>query len=151
MQLSKNFSLQEMTKSQSGVRLGIDNTPNSEIIGNLSDLVTNILQPLRDFWNRPITVSSGYRSTELNKAVGGSPSSEHCKGYAADIEIVGVDNFTLFEYIKKNMKFTQLILEFYEEGIQDSGWIHVSFNPANLKNECLKATKVNGKTVYTKV
>lgn len=151
MQLSKNFSLQEMTKSQSGVRLGIDNTPSSEIINNLSNLVTNILQPLRDFWNRPITVSSGYRSTELNKAVGGSPSSEHCKGYAADIEIVGVDNFTLFEYIKKNMKFTQLILEFYEEGIQDSGWIHVSFNPANLKNECLKATKVNGKTVYTKV
>ena len=131
--------------------MGIDNTPNSEIISNLTNLVTNILQPLRDFWNRPITVSSGYRSVELNRAIGGSPSSEHCKGYAADIEIVGVDNFTLFEYIKKNMKFTQIILEFYQEGIPDSGWVHISRNDKDLKCEALIAEKINGKTIYRRV
>lgn len=149
MHLSKNFTLAELTKSQTAIRLGIDNTPSEDILNNLKGLVENVLQPLRDFWNRPITVSSGYRSVELNKTIGGSNTSEHCKGYAADIEIIGVDNRYLFEYIKKNMKFTQLILEFYEEGIPDSGWIHLSFNPDNLKCESLIASKKNGRTVYS--
>lgn len=151
MQLTKNFSLAEMIKSQQGTRLGIDNTPNREVIQALQNLCKGVLQPLRDNLGMVVSVSSGYRSVELNRAIGGSPTSDHCKGYAADIEVPGMDNKELFNYIRKHFKFTQLILEFYEEGIPDSGWIHVSYNPDNLKCECLTATKKNGKTVYTKV
>lgn len=148
MQLSKNFSLQELTKSQQGTRLGIDNTPSDAVINNLQVLVNNILQPLRDMLGKPISISSGYRSFELNTAIGGSRTSEHCFGYAADIEVPGMDNKELFNLIKKNFKFTQLILEFYQEGIPDSGWVHVSYNPTNLKNQSLLAVKQNNKTVY---
>lgn len=151
MQLTKNFSLAEMIKSQQTTRLCIDNYPNETIIKDLENLCKGVLQPLRDNLGRVVSVSSGYRSVELNRAIGGSPTSDHCKGYAADIEVPGMDNKELFEYIRKNFKFTQLILEFYQEGIPDSGWIHVSYNPDNLKCECLTATKKNGKTVYTKV
>lgn len=151
MQLTKNFSLAELTKSQQGTRLGIDNTPSEEVINALQNLCKGVLQPLRDNLGKVVSVSSGYRSVALNKAIGGSSTSEHCKGYAADIEVPGVDNKVLFEYIRKNFKFTQLILEFYEEGISDSGWVHVSRNEDNLKCECLTAIKKNGKTVYTKV
>lgn len=148
MQLSKNFSLQELTKSQQGTRLGINNTPSDTVINNLQGLVNSILQPLRDMLKKPISISSGYRSFELNTAIGGSRTSEHCFGYAADIEVPGIDNKQLFDIIKKNFKFTQLILEFYQEGIPDSGWVHVSMNPTNLKNQSLLAVKQNNKTVY---
>lgn len=148
MQLSKNFSLQELTKSQQGTRLGLNNTPSDTVINNLQGLVNSILQPLRDMLGKPISISSGYRSFELNTAIGGSRTSEHCFGYAADIEVPGMDNKELFDLIKKNFKFTQLILEFYQEGIPDSGWVHVSMNPTNLKNQSLLAVKQNNKTVY---
>lgn len=151
MQLSKNFSLSELCFSQSAVSKGIDNTPSQEVIDNLTNLVKNILQPLRDITGKPITINSGYRSVKLNKSIGGSPTSEHCFGYAADIEIFGLDNKELFNIIRKNFKFTQLILEFYEEGVANSGWVHVSYNPSDLKCQCLVATKVNGKVLYKKV
>lgn len=151
MLLSKNFTLEEMTKSQQGLRLGIDNTPSKDVIQNLSHLVVNILQPIRDALGKPIVISSGYRCIALNKAIGGSSTSDHCKGMAADIEIPGVDNRELFNYIRSNFKFKQVILEFYKEGIDDSGWVHVSYDQNNLKNESLLATSVAGKTVYSKV
>jgi len=93
-------------------------------------------------------VNSGYRSPEVNTAVGGSKTSDHCKGQAADIEIAGVPNAELAEWIRDNLAFTQVILEFYTQGIPDSGWVHVSYDPANLKKQSLTAVKQDGKTVY---
>jgi zinc D-Ala-D-Ala carboxypeptidase len=150
MKLSPHFNLAEFTKSQTAVRRNIDNTPSLTAIDNLQLLVDNVLQPVRLNFGRPVTVSSGYRSPHLNVAIGGSPTSDHCLGMAADIEIVGVDNRELANYIRYNLKYTQLILEFYTDGVADSGWVHVSYDKNNLKCEVLRATKVNGKTKYTR-
>jgi hypothetical protein len=106
------------------------------------------LQPIRDHYKKGIKVNSGFRHPNVNAAVGGSRTSDHCKGQAADIEIPGVANADLAEYIKDNFKFTQLILEFYTPGVPDSGWVHVSYDPGNLKCQVMTAYKKNGKTVY---
>ena len=148
MQLSANFSLHEMSKSETALRMGFDNTPTKEAEAHLKLLCDNILQPVRDHYGKGVKINSAYRSPESNAAVGGSKTSDHCKGMAADIEIPGVANAELAEYIKNNHKFTQLILEFYTPGIPDSGWVHVSYDPDNLKKQCLTATKQAGKTVY---
>jgi len=143
--LSANFSLNELIKSDAAVRLDINNVPSSQVIDNLQDLVTNILQPLRDKFG-PIVVTSGYRSQALNKAIGGSTTSDHCLGYAADFE-ASIDNRELAIYIRDNMSFTQLISEFYD-GRPDSGWVHCSYNSLDLKGQVLTARKVNGRTQY---
>jgi hypothetical protein len=148
MKLSTNFSLSELTKSEAATRLGLDNTPALQIIENLEALVENILQPVRDKFG-PVVVTSGYRSPEVNKAIGGSTTSDHCKGQAADFEVLGKDNRELAIWIAENMQFTQLILEFYKLGVPDSGWVHCSYDPSNLKRQVLTAEKVNGKTVYS--
>ena len=148
MQLSANFSLHEMSKSETALRMGFDNTPTKEAEAHLKLLCDNILQPVRNHYGKGVKINSAYRSPESNAAVGGSKTSDHCRGMAADIEIPGVANAALAEYIKNNYKFTQLILEFYTPGIPDSGWVHVSYDPDNLKKQCLTATKQNGKTVY---
>jgi zinc D-Ala-D-Ala carboxypeptidase len=148
MQLSANFSLHEMSKSETALRMGFDNTPTKEAEAHLKLLCDNILQPVRNHYGKGVKINSAYRSPESNAAVGGSKTSDHCRGMAADIEIPGVANAELAEYIKNNYKFTQLILEFYTPGIPDSGWVHVSYDPDNLKKQCLTATKQNGKTVY---
>lgn len=147
-QLTANFSLHELSKSETALRMGFDNTPTPEAEANLKALCEHVLQPIRDHYGKGVKVNSAYRSPESNAAVGGSKTSDHCKGMAADIEIPGVPNAELAEYIKANHKFTQLILEFYTPGIPDSGWVHVSYDPSNLKGQCLTATKQNGKTVY---
>lgn len=147
-QLTANFSLHELSKSETALRMGFDNTPTPEAEANLKALCEHVLQPIRDHYGKGVKVNSAYRSPESNAAVGGSKTSDHCKGMAADIEIPGVPNAELAEHIKANYKFTQLILEFYTFGIPDSGWVHVSFDPSNLKGQCLTATKQNGKTVY---
>ena len=98
--------------------------------------------------NSSVKVNSGYRSPETNQATGGSRTSDHCKGQAADIEIPGVPNAELAQWIMDNLDYTQLILEFYTPGIPDSGWVHVSYNPDNLKKQELTAMKVAGKTQY---
>ncbi len=149
MQLSTNFSLDELTRSDEATRLCIDNTPSLRVIDSLQALVDNVLQPMRDRLGA-VSVSSGYRSPALNKAIGGSATSDHCFGYAADIQINGLDNRELAGWIKGGSSFTQLILEFYEDGKPSSGWVHISYNPADLKNECLRAVKQAGKTVYIK-
>jgi len=148
MNLTKNFTLSELTKSETALRKGLNNEPNQEVISNLQLLADNVLQPVREHYNKGIKVNSGYRSPEVNASVGGSKTSDHCKGQAADIEIPGVSNAELAEYIKNNLKFTQLILEFYTQGVPDSGWVHVSYDSSNLKCQTLTAVKQNGKTVY---
>lgn len=148
MNLSANFTLKELTKSDTATRLGLDNTPDDEALENLKTLCEMVLQPVREHFGKSVTVNSGYRSPESNAAVGGSKTSDHCKGQAADIEIVGVANADLAQWIMDNLDYTQLILEFYTPGIPDSGWVHVSYDPNNLKKQELTATKVAGKTTY---
>ena len=147
--LTNNFSLQEMIKSETALRRDMDNTPHSdEVVQNLTTLCEQVLQPLRDAYGVGIKVNSGYRSPDVNAAVGGSRTSDHCKGQAADIEIPGVANADLAQYIADNFHFTQLILEFYTQGIPDSGWVHVSYVADNLKRQVMTAVKQNGRTVY---
>lgn len=148
MQLTNNFSLKELTVSDTAVRLGLDNTPNETVTANLKTLAENILQPVREHYGKSVKVNSGYRAPEVNAAVGGSKTSDHCKGQAADIEINGVANGDLAKYITENFKFTQVILEFYTQGVPDSGWVHVSYDANDLKCQVLTAVKQNGKTVY---
>lgn len=148
MNLTKNFTLHELTKSETALRHDLDNTPDQEAISNLQDLAFNVLQPIRDHYGRGVKVNSGFRHPEVNAKVGGSRTSDHCRGMAADIEIPGVPNAELAEWIKANLPFTQVILEFYTQGIPDSGWVHVSYDPANLKKQALTAVKQDGKTVY---
>ena len=148
MKLTENFSLAEMTKSETALRLDMDNTPEPEHLENLKALAENVLQPIRNYYGMGVKVNSGYRHPDVNKAVGGSTTSDHCKGMAADIEIPGVPNAELAQYIADNLKFRQLILEFYTPGVPDSGWVHVSYNPADNKKQVLTAMKENGKTVY---
>jgi len=147
VQLTNNFSLAELVKSETALRHGLDNTPGETEIENLRNLATYILQPVRDAFG-PTKVNSGYRAPEVNAAVGGSRTSDHCKGQAADIEVPGVANADLAQWIVDNLHFTQVILEFYTPGIPDSGWVHVSFDPANLKKQALTAVRENGKVVY---
>ena len=148
MQLTKNFSLHELTKSETALRMGFDNTPGEVEIASLKLLAEKVLQPVRDHFGKGVKVNSGYRSPESNAAVKGSKTSDHCLGRAADIEIPGVPNAELAQWIMDNLDYTQLILEFYTPGIPDSGWVHVSFDPANLKKQELTAMKVAGKTQY---
>lgn len=149
MQISKNFYLDEFITSQTAERLGIDNTPSDIIVKNLTALVDNILQPVRDHYDRPITISSGYRCPKLNKAIGGAVSSQHMKGEAADIHIPGVPNHELAQFIIDNFTFDQVILEFYTLGKPDSGWVHVAYSRTNPnKKSVLTAVLKDKKTVY---
>ena len=130
MQITKNFTLEEMVYSPTALRKGIDNRPDNEVKNNLINLVENILQPLRDGLNEPIIVSSGYRCPELNESIGGAKHSQHMKGQAADIHCS--DNVKLFNYIKDYLEFDQLINEY------DYKWIHVSFNDGKNRHQVLK-------------
>ncbi len=128
MKLTENFTLQELIKSQTALRKGINNKPASpDIVVNLQTLCEKVLQPVRDHFGKPVTVNSGYRCPKLNKAIGSSSKSQHTKGLAADIEIPGVSNKELAEYIESNLPFDQLILEFYNGVDPNSGWVHVSY------------------------
>lgn len=148
MKLSKNFSLAEFTKSQTAVRMGIDNTPEGEHLEAARALFENVVQPVRDHFG-PTVINSGYRGPDLNRAVGGSASSQHCKGEAVDIEVPGVANAEVAQWILDNMEFDQLILEFYTPGIPDSGWVHVSYKADDEnRKSVLTAMKEDGKTVY---
>jgi len=148
MQLTNNFSLAEMVKSDTALRHDMDNTPGEKEIENLKRLAEKVLQPVRDYFKTGVKVNSGYRHPEVNAKVGGSKTSDHCRGQAADIEIPGVPNADLAQWITENLDFTQVILEFYTQGVPDSGWVHVSYDPENLKKQALTAVKQNGKTVY---
>ena len=149
MKLSPNFSLNELTKSQTAERKGIDNTPSAEHQENLKSLCTHVLQPIRDHFSRVVTISSGYRSPELCTAIGSKITSQHAKGEAADFEIFGVSNKELADYIHYNVNYDQLILEYWNESDPNSGWVHCSYSEGNNRNQYLKAYKDdNNKTKY---
>ena len=152
--LSKNFTINEYTKSQTAIRKGIDNSiANEDHLEAAEALFADVVQKVRDHFG-PTVINSGYRSVALNSAVGGSITSQHCKGEAVDIEVPGVPNATVAEWIRDNLEFDQLILEFYTPGIPDSGWVHVSYVDPLIgkenRNAVLTAVKENGKTIYKK-
>lgn len=148
MQLSKNLSLSEMIISSEAKRKGISNMPTEEHLANMKKLAINVFQPIRDHFKVPIHISSGYRSLALNKAIKGSKTSQHVLGQAVDIDVDvssnGINNKMIFEFIKNNIDFDQLINEF------NYSWVHVSYNPnGKQRKQILDATKSNGKTVYS--
>jgi zinc D-Ala-D-Ala carboxypeptidase len=148
MKLSANFQLSELVKSQTATRKGIPNNPSPAHIDNLKALCVNVLQPIRSHFNSPVLISSGYRSPELCIAIGSKISSQHAEGKAADLEVVGVDNQVLATWIKENLEYDQLILEFYNEGEPDSGWVHISWNSEENRNSSLKAVREDSKVLY---
>lgn len=148
MNLTANFTLAEMTKSETALRHDMDNTPGEAEIANLKALAENVLQPVRDHFGKGVKVNSGFRHPEVNAKVGGSKTSDHCQGQAADIEIPGDPNADLAQWIVSNLDFRQVILEFYTPGVPDSGWVHVSYVAGDNKKQVLTATKKDGKTVY---
>ena len=127
--LSKNFTLQEYIKSQTALRQGIDNTPSNEHLASAKKLFEMVVQPVRDHFGVTV-INSGYRGPALNAAVGGSATSQHCRGEAVDIECPGTPNYDVALWIEQNLDYDQLILEFYTPGIPDSGWVHVSYKSA---------------------
>jgi len=133
MNLTKNFTLEELTKSQIASRFNLDNTPSFSVKQNLKTLAEKILQHVRDHYNLPVVVSSGFRSLSVNRAVGGSTRSQHLTGEAADFSLPSVDNYSVAKWIKENLNYDQLILEFYSGG--NSGWIHVGYSPRHLNQE----------------
>ena len=145
MQLSKHFTLEEFEKSQTATRKGIKNKAGSGEIKNLGDLCYEVLEPVRAKFDKPVTITSGYRSPELSEAIGSKATSQHCKGEAADFEIAGVSNLQVALWIKNNVDFDQLILEFWKEGEPNSGWVHVSYSNNSNRKQVLT---FDGKT-YT--
>ena len=152
MKLTENFSLNELTKSQTAERKGIDNTPSAEHQENLKSLCEMILQPIRDHFGQVVSVSSGYRSQELCVAIGSSTQSQHAKGQASDFEIFGISNKELADYIDENLDYDQLILEYWKgEDEPNSGWVHCSYTNGNNRKQYLRAYKENGSTKYEPV
>jgi hypothetical protein len=152
MQLSKHLSLAEVTRSDSAKRNGISNQPTPEHLENFKKLAEHIFEPIREHFKVPIHISSGYRSKELNAAIGGSLTSQHCSGEAIDIDMDGsadgVTNKMVFDYIKANLNFDQLIAEFPKNGNPE--WVHVSYeSTGKQRKQVLVAKKVSGKTVYS--
>ena len=148
MSLTKNFSLLELTKSQTAERKGINNTPSAEHQDNLKSLCTHVLQPIRDHFSKVVTISSGYRSPELGLAIGSKTTSQHAKGQAADFEIFGMSNQELAIWIHENLEYDQLILEYWKEEDPNSGWVHCSYTSEGNRKQYLKAYKENGSTKY---
>ena len=147
MQLTKNFSLIELTSSETAVRKGINNTPTTEVVVNLKYLCENVMQPLRDWYGKPINITSGYRSPQLNKAIGGSTTSDHCLGRAIDFTLPQDDYKEVFDYIRENLIFDQLIWEMGNDIAPQ--WIHVSFRIDNNRKQVLRAYKnAIGQTKY---
>ena len=152
MKLSQNLSLNEVTKSNTAMRRGIDNTPSEEHLENLKYLAEKVFQPIREHFGVPIYISSGYRSPELNEAIGGSPRSFHSHGMALDLDQDGrnrgVSNSDVFYFIKDNLPFTELIWEFGDEN--NPNWVHVAIAPGREDEKKIKiAERINNKTTYS--
>jgi hypothetical protein len=149
MKLSKNFTIAEYIKSQTATRKDIDNSLSEDHLESAKLLFAKVVQPVREQWGVTV-INSGYRSLALNKAVGGSSKSQHCKGEAVDLECVGASNAEVAQWIESTLEFDQLILEFYTPGDPRSGWVHVSYKESNNRKSVLTASKIKGKTVYSK-
>ena len=150
MKISQHLSLSEITRSETAKRRGISNTPTPEHLENFKLLADNVFEKIRAHFGVPIHISSGYRSKELNDAIGGSQTSQHSKGQAIDIDMdgssSGVSNADIYNYIKDKLDFDQLIWEFGTEKNPD--WVHVSYNQGKNRKQKLKAVRINGKTSY---
>ena len=151
MKLSEHLDLAEVTRSETAKRKGISNMPTPEHLENFKKLAQNIFEPIRKHFGVPIHISSGYRSKALNTAIGGSLTSQHCSGEAIDIDMDGsangVTNKMVFEFIKANLNFDQLIWEFGTKDAPD--WVHVSFETTGKqRKQILRAVKSGGKTAY---
>ena len=151
MQLSEHLNLAEVTRSETAKRKGISNMPTPEHLENFKNLAINIFEPIRKHFGKPIHISSGYRSKQLNTAIGGSLTSQHCSGEAIDIDMDGsangITNKQVFDYIKQYLNFDQLIWEFGTSANPD--WVHVSYKTnGKQRKQILKAVKQGGKTSY---
>ena len=147
--ISKHVSYAEGIKSNTAMRLNIDNAPGDYHLTNMTGVAENIFEPLREWVGGPIKINSFYRSVALNKAIGGSSRSQHCEGRAMDIDDTfgHKTNAEMFEWIKANLNFDQMIWEFGTEDNPD--WVHISYvSPEENRNRCLKAERINGKAVY---
>lgn len=153
MMLSKNLSLRECTKSATAIRHDIDNNPGIQTVMRLKNIAQDVFQPIRDHFNVPIGISSGYRSKALNKAVRGSRNSQHITGCALDIDadIYGqITNKQIFDFVKENLVFDQLIWEF--GGDENPAWVHVSYDKDKVnRGEVLLASIINGRVRYTPI
>ena len=151
MNISEHVSLKEATRSNTAKRLGIENMPDNETLITMQITAEHIFEPLRNKFNEPIYISSFYRSPELNKAIGGSTSSQHCKGEAIDIDDVysKASNADFFNYIKNKLEFDQLIWEFGDN--ENPAWVHVSYSLGKNRMRVLKAVKENGRTKYINI
>ena len=151
MKFTANITLDELTKSQTAERKGINNNPSPQQIENLKALAVNILQPIRSHFDKPLIISSGFRCAQLCIEIGSKITSQHVADddcAAADFEIPGVDNRELAIWIKNELEFDQLILEFYRDNEPTSGWIHFSYSTNHNRNQSLRAMRENGKVVY---
>jgi len=151
MKISEHLDLSEVTRSETAKRKGVSNEPTPEHLENFKKLADNVFEPIRNHFGVPIHISSGYRSKALNAAIGGSATSQHCKGEAIDIDMdgssKGVTNKMVFDYIKANIKFDQMIWEFGSDTNPD--WVHVSYDSdGKQRGQILKAIKSNGATKY---
>ena len=144
MQLSKHFKLSEFTKSQIAARNGLKNLPGSGEVKNLENVCYEILEPVRAKFEKPVLITSGFRSLEVNRKLGSSDSSQHCKGQAVDFEIAGVANIQVAYWLQANVDFDQLILEYYRPDDDQHGWIHVSYNEKGANRK--KVLTFDGKT-----
>ena len=152
MKLTANITLDELCKSQTAERKGINNNPSPEQIENLKALAVNVLQPIRSHFDKPLIISSGFRCAQLCLEIGSSVNSQHTahdEAAAADFEIPGVDNRELALYIKNELEYDQLILEFYRDGEPSSGWVHCSYSSDHNRNQSLRAQRIDGKVSYT--
>ena len=153
MKISTHLNLAEVTRSDSAKRHGIDNTPTAEHLENFKLLAEKVFEPIRLHFKEPIFISSGYRSKALNDFIGGSASSQHCKGQAIDIDMDGskggVTNKMVFDFIVSRLDFDQLIWEFGTDSNPD--WVHVSYAKTGNRKQKLKAVRVGGKTVYQNI
>jgi zinc D-Ala-D-Ala carboxypeptidase len=153
MKLSQYVSLSEVTKSDTATKRGIDNSPTPEHLENLKVICTEVFDKVREHFDVPIFISSGYRSAALNKAIGGSATSDHNLGKALDLDQDfkgnGVTNKQVFDYIKQNLDFDQLIWEFGSNDNPD--WVHVGYRKGANRKQILRAKKVGSKTVYEKI
>ena len=147
MKLTANITLDELTKSQIAERKGINNNPNPQQIENLKALAVNVLQPIRSHFDKPLIISSGFRCAQLCIEIGSSVNSQHVadnNAAAADFEIPGVDNRELAQWIRSELEFDQLILEFYKDNEPTSGWIHCSYSLMENRKKVMTALKPPG-------
>ena len=146
--LSEHFTIKELTYSDTAIRLGIDNSPTEQVLINLQNVVQFILEPLRNYFDKPIKINSGYRSVALCEALKSKPTSQHTLGEAVDFEVIGIPNQVASEWLVNNLDYDQCILEFWNPNIYNSGWIHCSYKPLGNRKQYLKAYTANGRTVY---